>query len=87
MASVYDKIFTQIVQKSRVYSIKSRLFFKNPSLFHEYRTVSQEKVDWVGTMQNFSPNNFEYWLSSLCNMYLAFLVPSSLSVVYELMYT
>ncbi len=46
---------------------------------------TREKVDWLGTSEIFSPNNFEYRLSSLCNMYLVFLVPSSLSVVHELM--
>ncbi len=47
---------------------------------------TREKVDWLGTSEIFSPNNFEYWLSSLCNMYLVFLVPSSLPVVHELIY-
>jgi hypothetical protein len=79
MASVYDKIFALIVQKSRVYPPlfhcnhfhkESTLLFMNTALYPRKESTlffesTREKVDWVGTMEIFSPNIFEYWLSSL----------------------
>ncbi len=52
-------------------SIKSQLFLKIPSLSHEYRTISKERVDSLsrlakrstrGYYRGFSPNYFEYKL-------------------------
>ena len=51
---------------------QSRLFLKNPPLFHEYRTVSKERVDCLSRLGryygDFSPNYFEYRLC-LSNIY------------------